>query len=170
LKAVKSAYNFVLVALAVLAGATIALAFLLIVIDVSMRATGFRPPAYTSAVVEYILLYFTLFAAPYLVRHKGHVYVDALTSRMAPSLRWWVNKFAYLVSVITSLIFSYIGFKLAFEAIQSGSIEERSIDVPSWVDYSPVGPVFLIIAIEFGRYLIGIDTMYADRTKGQDSL
>jgi len=121
-------------------------------------------------VVEYILLYFTLFAAPYLVRHKGHVYVDAVTSRLAARPRWLANKFAYLVSVVTSLIFAYIGFKLAFEAIQSGSIEERSIDVPSWVDYSPVGPLFLVIAIEFGRYLIGIDTMYADRTQAQDSL
>lgn len=170
MKAVVSAYNFVVVALAVLAGVTIALAFALIVIDVSMRATGFRPPAYTSAVVEYILLYFTLFAAPYLVRHRGHVYVDALTSRLPARPRWLVNKLAYLISVVTSLIFAYIGFKLALEAIQSGSIEERSIDVPSWVDYSPVGPLFLIIAIEFGRYLIGIDTMYADRTQAQDSL
>ena len=170
MKAVISAYNFVLVALAVLAGATIALAFVLIVIDVTMRATGFNPPAYTSAVVEYILLYFTLFSAPYLARKKGHVYVDAITSRLPPRGRWWVNKFAYLVCVATSLVFAVIGFKLAFEAIQSGSIEERSIDVPSWVDYGPVGPVFLILAIEFGRYLIGIDTMYVDRTKGQDSL
>ena len=170
MKAIVSAYNALLVALAVLAGATIALAFALIVIDVSMRATGFNPPAYTSAVVEYILLYFTLFAAPYLARKKGHVYVDAVTSRLPAHLRWWVNKFAYLVCVVTSLVFAFIGFKLALEAFQSGSIEERSIDVPSWVDYSPVGPVFLILAIEFGRYLIGLDTMYADRTKGQDSL
>lgn len=170
MKAIVSAYNALLVALAVLAGATIGLAFILIVIDVSMRATGFYPPAYTSAVVEYILLYFTLFSAPYLARKKGHVYVDAITSRMPPKARWVANKFAYLVCVATSLIFAVIGFKLAMEAFQSGSIEERSIDVPSWVDYSPVGPVFLILAIEFGRYLIGIDTMYADRTKGQDSL
>jgi C4-dicarboxylate transporter, DctQ subunit len=168
--AVIRAYNALLVALAVLAGATIALAFVLIVIDVSMRATGFSPPAYTSAVVEYILLYFTLLSAPYLARKKGHVYVDAITSRLPAGPRWVANKFAYLVCVITSLIFAYIGFKLAFEAFQSGSIEERSIDVPSWVDYSPVGPVFLILAIEFGRYLIGIDTMYADRTQAQDSL
>lgn len=170
MKAVISAYNTLLVALAVLAGAAIGLAFVLIVIDVSMRATGFRPPAYTSAVVEYILLYFTLFAAPYLVRQKGHVYVDALTSRLHGRARWLVEKFAYIVCVVTSLIFAYIGFKLTIEAIQSGTIEERSIDVPSWVDYSPVGPVFFILAIEFGRFLIGIDTMYADRTQAKESL
>lgn len=157
-------------ALAVLAGATIALCFLLIVIDVGIRTAGLKPPAYTSAVVEYTLLYFTLLAAPYLVRQKGHVYVDALISRLTGRKRWIAEKLAYCVCVVTSLAFSFIGFRLAIAAVVSGSIEERSIDVPSWVDYGAVGPIFLLVAIEFTRYLIGIDTMYRDRTKAMDSL
>lgn len=157
-------------ALAGLAGATIGLCFLLIVIDVGIRAVGRMPPAYTSAVVEYTLLYFTLLAAPYLVRQKGHVYVDALLSRLTGRTRWVAEKLAYCVCVVTSLAFSFIGFRLALAAIESGSIEERSIDVPSWVDYWAVGPVFLLVAIEFTRFLIGIDTMYRDRTKAMDSL
>jgi len=170
LRAVVSAYNFLIVALAVPAGATVALAFVLIVIDVGIRTAGLRPPAYTSAVVEYTLLYFTLFAAPYLVRQKGHVYVDAVVSRLKGRARWVAEKSAYLVCIVTSLLFTFIGFKLAFEAVVSGTIEERSIDVPSWVDYWAVGPVFLLVAIEFTRYLIGIDSMYRDRTTASDSL
>jgi len=170
LRVVVSAYNWLIVALAGLAGATIALCFLLIVIDVSVRTIGRTPPAYTSAVVEYTLLYFTLFAAPYLVRQKGHVYVDALLSRLTGRSRWIAEKLAYTVCVVTSLAFSFIGFRLAVAAVISGSIEERSIDVPSWVDYWAVGPIFLLVAIEFTRFLIGIDTMYRDRTKAMDSL
>jgi len=170
LRAVVSAYNLLIVALAALAGATIALAFVLIVVDVSLRATGFRPPAYTSAVVEYTLLYFTLFAAPYLVRQKGHVYVDALVSRLKGRPRWIAEKLAYAVCIVTSLAFAYIGFRLAVAAVVSGTIEERSIDVPSWVDYWAVGPMFLLVAIEFTRYLIGIESMYRDRTTVTDSL
>jgi len=168
LRAVVSAYNRLIVALAVLAGATIALAFVLIVIDVSIRTLGLSPPAYTSAVVEYTLLYFTLFAAPYLVRQKGHVYVDALVSRLKGRSRWVAEKVAYVVCVVTSLTFSFIGFRLAVDAVVS--IEERSIDVPSWVDYWTVGPIFLLVAIEFTRYLIGIDSLYRDRTTVTDSL
>ena len=170
MRLVVAAYNWLIVALAGLAGATIGLCFLLIVIDVSIRAVGRTPPAYTSAVVEYTLLYFTLLAAPYLVRQKGHVYVDALLSRLTGRTRWVAEKLAYCVCVVTSLAFSFIGFRLALAAIESGSIEERSIDVPSWVDYWAVGPIFLLVAIEFTRYLIGIDTMYRDRTKAMDSL
>jgi TRAP-type C4-dicarboxylate transport system permease small subunit len=161
----------VLVAVGFCAGATIVLAFVLIVADVTIRTIGRQPPAFTSAVVEYILLYFTLFAAPYLVRQKGHVFVDALISRLPRRPRWVVEKLVYLVCVVTSLAFSVIGFKLGFEAIESGTIEERSIDVPSWVDYWAVGPIFLLVAIEFARYLIGVDSMYRSaQAKAPESL
>jgi C4-dicarboxylate transporter, DctQ subunit len=171
LRAVKSAYDFLIVALAVVAGATIVLAFALIVVDVTIRTIGLRPPALTTAVVEYVLLYFTLFSAPYLVRQKGHVFVDALISRLSGRPRWLVEKLVYLICVVTSLTFAVIGFKLGFEAIESGTIEERSIDVPSWVDYWAVGPVFLLVAIEFARYLIGRDSMYRrEQAKAVESL
>ena len=170
MKAIVSAYNFLIVALAVVAGAAIGLAFVLIVVDVTLRATGFRPPAFTSAVVEYVLLYFTLFCAPYLLRKKGHVYVDAVTSRLPAGVRRVVEKIAFAICVVTSLVFAYVGFRLFVEAIQSGAIEERSIDVAAWIGYLPVGPAFVILAVEFGRYLIGIDVMYADRTQAKESL
>ena len=170
MRAVIAAYNRLIVALAVLAGAAIALAFVLVVADVGLRALGRRPPAFTSAVVEYILLYFTLFAAPYLVRQKGHVYIDAVLSRLPGRWRWVAEKLAYLVCVATSLVFSAVGFRLALEAIAAGTIEERSIDVPSWVDYAPVGPIFLLVAVEFARFLIGLDSLYGERTARSDSL
>jgi hypothetical protein len=79
------------------------------------------------------------------------------------------------VCVATALTFAYVGFGLMIEGIQSGSFEDRSIDVPVWIAYAPLGPIFLLVAIEFGRYLIGIDSMYVDRAiddrvKAPDSL
>lgn len=168
--AIAAAYDRLIVALAVVAGGTIALAFVLIVVDVTMRAAGWRPPAFTSAAVEYVLLYFTLLAAPYLVRQKGHVYIDIVISRLRGRPRWVVEKVVYLVCVATSLVFAVVGARLALEAIATGTIEERSVDVPSWVDYSPVGPVFLLVAIEFARFLVGRDSLYRDRSDGTDSL
>lgn len=175
MKTVAAGYYYLLVALAAIAGATIALAFVLIVVDVGIRAAGRQPPAYTSAVVELILLYFTLLAAPYLVRRKAHVFVNVLISRLTGRVRWTMEKIAYSVCVATALTFAYVGFGLMIEGIQSGSFEDRSIDVPVWIAYAPLGPIFLLVAIEFGRYLIGIDSMYVDRAiddrvKAPDSL
>jgi len=170
MRALAAAYDRLLVALAVLAGGSIAFAFALIVADVTLRTLGLRPFAFTSAAVEYVLLYFTLFAAPYLARRKGHAYVDALISRLGGRPRRVAELAVYLVCVATSLAFAAVGFVLAYQAVQSGSIEERSIDVPSWVDYAPVGPVFLLLAVEFARYLLGFDSMYRDRAQAPESL
>lgn len=162
-------YDGVISALAVLAGAGIAFAVLLDVYDVAVRAFGMRPPGFTVATIEYVLLYFTLCAAPYLVRKKGHVYIDALTSRFPRKLRWVVDRLAYLASIATCLLFAYISFGLFVDAFKSGLFDERSIDIPMWLLYLPMPPAFFLAACEFGRYLVGVDTYYADRTKAPDS-
>ena len=54
--------------MAVLAGVVVFLIFAMIVIDVLMRITGFKPWTYISSTVEYGLLWFTMLAAPWLVR------------------------------------------------------------------------------------------------------
>ena len=157
-------------ALAVIAGATIAFAFLLIIVDVGIRTVGLRPPAFTSAAVEYILLYFTLLSAPYLVRQKSHVYIDALTMRLPGRVKWGVEKLVYSICILTSLVFAYIGFDLFIDAVLDGRSEERSIDVPLWIGYAALAPVFFLVAVEFGRFLIGRDSLYRDRTQVGDSV
>lgn len=170
MRTIASAYNFLIVALASLAGATIALVFILIVVDVMIRSLGVSPPAYTLAVVEYALLYITMFAAPYLVRQKGHVYIDALTSSFPTPLQRIVAKLVYLISIISALTFAYLSFMLFADAIASGIFEERGIDIPLWLLYVPMPVCFCLVAVEFTRFLVGIDTMYSDRTKTRESV
>ena len=74
-------------ALAYFACVIVTCIFVMIVIDVSMRTLGFTPPGFTLSVVEYALLYFAMCCAPYLVRHKGHVTIEALVSVLPPDVR-----------------------------------------------------------------------------------
>lgn len=170
MKAIAAGYTWLIYALAVLAALCIALAFVLIVVDVTIRALGFPPLQFTIAVVEYALLYMTMFAAPYLVRQKGHVFVDALTSRLPRSVERAVAKFAYLLSIVVSLVFAWFAVELLVQAVQMGLYDERSIDIPMWLLYLPIPIGFGFVALEFVRYLVGIDTMYTDRTQPRDSV
>ena len=79
-------YNFILLALATGAGLVIFSSFAMIVVDVSIRIVGLKPPLFTMAVVEYGLLWFTMLAAPWLVRIKGHVFIDAVTQFLPPQI------------------------------------------------------------------------------------
>jgi len=170
LKPLIRAYDTVIAALAVLAGAAIAVAFILIVVDVLIRAARYNPPPFTIATVEYLLLYFTLFAAPWLVRQKGHVYVDALLTRLSGTPRRAVEKFVYLLCVLAPLVFAFFATQLLVEAFRSGLFEERAIDIPLWLLYAPMPIGFGLVAVEFARYLFGADTLYQDRTKVRDSV
>lgn len=164
------AYNHLLNGLAVCAGIVIFAAFVLIVVDVTIRILGFSPPAFTIAVCEYILLYYAMFAAPWLVRKKGHVYVDAVTHLMPPLVKTLTAKFAYLVSICSALIFCYFSTDLLIDAWNSGVLDVRGIDMPQWLLYLPMPLTFLLVAIEFGRYLVGIDDYYVERTEVKEAM
>ena len=170
MKIISAGYDAVLDALHVLAGVVILTVFVLIVADVFMRVVGIPPWTYISALVEYGLLWFTMLAAPWLARNKGHVFIDAITLLLPPPIQRFVAKFSYAVCVCTTLVFSLFSFDMLIEAIEMGQIDTRGEDMPQWTLLLPMPFCFLMVSIEFGRYLIGIDDMYGDRTDAKDSV
>ena len=164
------AYNTLINGLAMCAGGAISAAFVLIVVDVLMRLAGLSPPAFTITVVEYILLYFTMFSAPWLVRVKGHVFVDALTQLMPGRVQRVFAKIVYFLSICSTLTFSYISFQLLVEAIVTGNLDVRGVFMPAWILFAPMPLCFLLVAAEFLRYLIGIDDMYGSRSDVKESV
>lgn len=169
-KKIIDGYNFILNALRIASGVVIFTVFLLICIDVFMRLTGMQPWSYISGIVEYGLLWFTMLAAPYLVRIKGHVFIDAITVMLAPKVQRVIAKFSYLVCVCSSLVFAYYSFGLLVLAIVDNQIDTRGEDMWQWTLMLPIPICFFMVAFEFGRYLIGIDSMYGSRTDVKDSV
>ena len=154
-------YNYVLFGMAYCSGVTIFIAVVLIVIDVFMRITGLDPFVFILTTVEYILLYFTMLAAPWLVRIKGHVFIDAVTQFMPANVKKVIAKLVYLACIIVSSIYCYQLMILLTEAIQSGELDMRSYEIPIWILFVPMPLCFFMCSIEFIRYLIGIDDMYS---------
>ena len=170
MKSLAAGYLAVLCGLRDLSGVVILTIFVLIVADVFMRLLGIPPWTYIAAIVEYSLLWFTMLAAPYLVRVKGHVFIDAITQILPPGPRRVIASFAYLVCIVSSLTFFWYSFELLIEAFASGQVDTRGEDMPLWILLLPIPPCFLLVAVEFGRYLIGIDTMYGDRVDVKETV
>lgn len=164
------AYNFLIHGLAVCSGIVIFGAFLLIIYDVSIRMAGFVPPRYTVPFVEYALLYFALLAAPWLARIKGHVFIDAVRQFLPPVVQRVTAKIVYVICIASALTMSWFSAELLIEGIQGGMHDVRAIDMPLWALYGPMPPCFLLVAMEFVRYLLGIDDMYADRTEVKEGM
>lgn len=163
LQGISKAYDFLVNGMAVAAAIAVSIAFVLIVVDVLLRLAGLSPPAFTITFVEYILLYFTMFSAPWLVRVKGHVFIDAITELMPDGVKFVLAKIVYFLSICSTLVFCYVSFGLLMDAIETQNLDVRGVDMPGWLLLAPIPPCFLLVAVEFARYLIGVDDMYGSR-------
>ena len=156
--------------------------FVLITIDVAMsvvveinRKTEWFDPTLsawdgTHGFVEYGLLWFTMLAAPWLARMKGHVFIDAVTEILSPNVQRYTAKIAYTVAFVGSAVFAYFSWQLLVEAYVDEMIDERGVDIMLWTLYFPMPFAFGMLAIEFLRYLLGFDDMYGRRTDVREGM
>ncbi len=153
-------YDWIISALAFLAGAATILIFALVILDVLAREVVGGSLNFTIGVVEYTLLYFTMFAAPYLVRTRGHVYIEALITRLPVPVQRVLEKIVYVICALATGIFAYISVLLLNEIIGTGVIDIRGIDFPGWLAVAPLPVCYGLVAIEFLRFLFGSDSIY----------
>ena len=129
-----------------------------------MRATSASLPIFphTLGITEYALYYMTLMAAPWLVRTKHHIYLQLLTGVVGPRWRPRVALLSYSLCTVICLILCYYAAFVTVEAFVRADVEVRSFDMPRWLYFAVMPPVFLMMAMEFGRFLLGFDNMYDD--------
>lgn len=144
-------YDALVRGLALLAGLLVAAACLLIAWDVLARNLGLQPPASTVALTEYALLYFTMAAAPYLVRQRGHIAVEVVYRRLGATGRRVIDIAVPVLCTTICVLVAVIAAGLAIEAARRGEVDMRSLDVPRWALFAPLAAGFGLMAIEFAR-------------------
>ena len=164
------AYERVLDAFKIGAEIVVFMIFLLIVVEVFVRLVGLQPSSYTLGVVEYGLLWFTMLGAPWLVRMKGHVFVDSLVQLLPTVVQAVLARFVYVVCIVCCLFFIYYSTDLAIDAFVSGEMDIRGEPQPLWLLLLPMPVSFAMIAFEFLRFLVGVDTMYTSRTEVRENV
>ena len=167
---ISNLYNQLIDFFRILAGVVVFLIFAMIVTDVMMRITGFKPWTFISSTVEYGLLWFTMFAAPWLVRIKGHVFIDAVTILLPEAVQKVLAKIVYLICIAATSWVAVFSFELLVDAIQTRMMDPRGEDMPLWALLLPMPLGFGLVAIEFVRYLVGIDTMYGGASESREGV
>lgn len=169
MNAISRAYTALIYGLATLGGLIIAGVCLLIVYDVTARNIGLQPPASTVALTEYALLYFTMLAAPWLVRVRGHIVVEIIHGRLAGGVRRIVDKLILIICIVVATSICVLATALAIEAWQRGEIEIRSLDMPRWLLFMPLAIGFGLMGTEFLRLLVRGETV-ADGATQREAL
>lgn len=140
----------------------LAVVLVLIVYDVLARNFGFRPYPHTLSITEYGLLYMTLLGAPWLVRHKHHIYLQVLTALVSEQWRARIARFVYSLCALMCALLCYYSTGLVVESFIRGGVEIRSFDMPRWAMFWVLPVSFFLMCIEFLRFLLGFDEMFDD--------
>lgn len=170
MQAISRAHLWVLNALKLVSCVVVVVIFVLIVSDVAAALLGISPWDGTIGVVEYGMLWFSVLAAPWLARIKGHVFIDAVTQFLPRLPKMIAAKCAYLVAAAGSSAFGYYSVLLLVEAWETEQVDERGIELLNWWLYAPMPVGFFLLAVEFLRYLLGFDDMYGNRTDAREGM
>ena len=150
-------------AAAVVAAVLLAGIFVGIIVDVSLRTMGIEPPQATSTLVEYAMFYATMLAAPWLVRRRGHVYVQIGVDRLSAPARHVLERIICVYCILMCLVVAWFAVDVAWDTYARGELDIRTIALPRWVLFAPMPPAFVLIAVEFLRILIRNETLHYNR-------
>lgn len=153
-------YTALLYGMAIIAGATLIWLMVSVIASVLMRNLGLQPFAWLFTSSEYGLLYMTMFGAPWLVREKGHVHIELVTSALPEAPRRVVSRLVAVACVLVCVILAWKGLELFLKNVERGDYDTRAYYYPRWMLTIAFPLSFGMMAIEFMRFVVGSDLMH----------
>jgi C4-dicarboxylate transporter, DctQ subunit len=154
LRGVAKTYDAVLYGMAWCAGALIAAMMLTITIDVVVRNLGYQSSSHFFTFTEYALLIVPCLGAPWLVREKGHVYVEILLMYLGPRQRAAMRLGIGVLCIAVCLVLAWYGLEVAIKDYVQAERDVRSLDMPRWIVVGFIPLSFAMMAVEFARFLV----------------
>jgi C4-dicarboxylate transporter, DctQ subunit len=143
----------VLYGMAWFAAFLIAAMMVVITLDVVVRNLGYQSSAHFFSFTEYALLIVPCLGAPWLVREKGHIYVEIVLMHLKPRARRWLMRFIGMACIAVCLTIAWYGFGVTLSDYLGAERDVRSFDMPRWLVVGWIPLSFLMMAIEFARFL-----------------
>ena len=136
-----------------LAALLIAAMMVIITLDVVFRNLGYQSSSHFFTFTEYALLIVPCLGAPWLAREKGHIYVEILLMSLPPRLRARITLLIGLLCIAVCLVVAWYGFQVTLNDYLQNEKDVRSMDFPRWMVVGFIPLSFLMMAIEFARFL-----------------
>jgi C4-dicarboxylate transporter, DctQ subunit len=129
----------------------------------SFRYFGFSYAALTTTFIEYGFIYILFLGSPWMVRNRGHVFIEMLTAAVSPGVRDVLSRFIALAATIVCLIWAWYTWRLFLERIDDVMAFDElraQQDIRLWVSTVafPIG--FFLMGVEFTRFIFAKDTMH----------
>src|SRR5215813_1087485 len=140
--------------MAYIAAFLMAAMMVVICLDVLLRNLGYQSSAHFFTFTEYALLAVPCLGAPWLVREKGHIYVELLLMSLSPRRRVVLTYLIGIACVAVCAIVAWYGFAVTINDYLQNEKDVRSFDMPRWIVVGFIPLSFSMMTIEFLRFLV----------------
>lgn len=161
-------FDRLLVLMAVIAALLIPFMFLAIVYDVTTRTLRVWQISWVLGVTEYALLYVTTLGAPWLLREKGHVSMEAFRTLLPSKVNAVIEKLVLALCAIACIVVTVTGWPVLIQNISIMDI--RSDYLMRWMLYVPVVLSFAMCSVQFIRFLVTGTSLYKGISADQEGL
>src|SRR5881392_761309 len=148
------AYDAVLYGMAWAASFLMAAMMVVIFVDVVLRNLGYQSSAHFFTFTEYALLAVPCLGAPWLVREKGHIYVEIIFMYLGARQRVVLRYLVGALCIIVCAVLAWYGSLVTVGDFIQNEKDVRSLDMPRWIVVGFIPLSFAMMAIEFLRFLI----------------
>jgi len=152
-KAVAKLHDGLVYGMAIIAALLMVAMMVVITLDVVLRNLGYQSSAHFFTFTEYALLVIPCMGAPWLAREKGHIYVEILLMSLPPRARGALTMLIGLICIAVCLVIAWYGFEVTIQNYLQNEKDVRSLDMPRWMIVGWIPVSFLMMAIEFARFL-----------------
>ncbi len=146
--------------MALAAGVLMVAMMAMIVADVVLRNLGYQSSAHFFTFTEYFLLLIPLLGAPWLVREKGHIYIELLVGALPPRPRQALMRVIVIVSLAVCAVLAWYGGAITVQNFVQNEKDVRSFDMPRWMLMLSMPLAFGMMALEFLRLLLRRESPY----------
>lgn len=147
--------------LAILAGIYLVVIMFAIVFQATARSFGFSGSSHVFTFSEYGLLYIVMAASPWLVRHKGHVYIELLTALIPKQYAPAFSRAVTLLCVVICATLVWYTGEATLKAFNRADFDMRSLDMPKWMLLVSMPVCFSLMAAQFLRFVFGPTTFHS---------
>lgn len=161
-------FDLLLDTLAVTAAALVAFMFLSIIYDVTSRNLRMGTVTWVVAVTEYCLIYVTALGAPWLLRERGHVSMEAIRMMLPPALTFWLEKLVLALCLVACVTAAWLAVPVIERSI--GMTDVRARFIPRWAMFLPILLAFGLCAVQFARFLFRSSSFFDGGAQPQDGI
>ena len=146
--------------LAVLAGIYLVAIMFGIVIQATLRSFNYSGSSHIFTFSEYGLLYIAMAASPWLVRLRGHVFIEMFTAALPSAVARVFSRGVAVVCVVICLFLVWYSGANTLRAYHFGDADMRSLDMPKWLLLGSMPICFGLMALNFLRFVFGRETLH----------